>query len=181
MKTKDYLLVVLAPVPLLLIPLVGVMVSREWKWTWHDFAVAWAILASTTFAYRLLATRQGSNLNYKLGAGLAVAAGFLVTWINLAVQIIGDENPAFVLYFVALLIGLVGVGLSRFHPAGLARAAFATAAAIFLIPIVAVLCWPSDFSPGVPQVFALNLIFVLMFAAAGLLFRRADSAQPARP
>jgi hypothetical protein len=60
----------------------------------------------------------------------------------------------------------------------MARAAFATAAAIFLIPIVAVLCWPTDFSPGVPQVFALNFIFVLLFAGAGLFFRRAGSNRP---
>ena len=37
----------------------------------------------------------------------------------------------------------------------------------------AVVLWPTDFSPGVPQVFALNFGFVLMFAAAGALFRRA--------
>ena len=33
MKTKDFLIVALAPFPVLLIPLVGIMVSEEWKWT----------------------------------------------------------------------------------------------------------------------------------------------------
>jgi hypothetical protein len=176
MKTKDYLIVALAPLPVLLIPLVGVMVSGEWNWTFADFVVAWVLLAGTTFFYRLLATRKAANFAYRAGAGLAIAAGLLLTWVNLAVQIIGDENPAFVLYFIVILIGLTGVGLARFQPAGLAKAAFATAAATFLVPVIAFFAWPADFSPGVWQVFALNSGFVLMFAGAGWLFRHASRA-----
>lgn len=179
MKTKDYLVAALAPLPVLLIPLVGTMVSEEWKWTLSDFVVAWVLLAGATFAYKLMATRKAANSTYRAGAGLAVAAGFLLTWINLAVQIIGDENPAFVLYFVVVLIGLAGVGLARFRPTGMANAAFTTAAATFLVPVIAVILWPTDFSPGVPQVFALNFGFVALFAGAGLLFRRASRENPA--
>jgi len=65
------------------------------------------------------------------------------------------------------------VALARFRPAGLAKAAFATAAATFLVPVIAVILWPADFSPGVWPVFALNSGFVALFAGAGLLFRRA--------
>lgn len=173
MKSKDYLVVALAPFPVLLIPLVGVMVSREWQWTFFDFVAAWVVLAGATFVYKLLTTRPVANFAYRAGAGLAVAAGFLLTWINLAVQIIGDENPAFVLYFVVILIGLIGVGLARFQAAGMAKAAFATAAATFLVPVIAYFAWPADFSPGVPQVFLLNGCFALMFAGSGLLFRQA--------
>ena len=139
----------------------------------EGIVLAWVILAGTTFVYRLLATRKSANLTYRLGAGMAVAAGFFMTWINLAVQIIGDENPAFVLYFLVILIGLIGVALARFQPAGMARAAFATALATFLVPVIAFLAWPTDFIPGVPQVFLLNGCFVLMFAGSGLLFRHA--------
>jgi hypothetical protein len=174
MKTKDYLIVMFAPLAVLVIPLIGNLTSpSDWKWTWHDFVTGWVILALTTFIFRLLLTRKWSNLPYKLGASLGVAAGFLVTWSNLAVQIIGDDNPAFVLYFVALLIGLVGIGVARFEPAGMARAAFATAAALFVIPIIALICWPVDFSPGVLEVFGINSAFVAMFATSGLLFRHA--------
>lgn len=173
MKTKDYLIVALAPLLVLLIPLIGMMVSAEWKWTLPDFAAAWVILAVTTFAYRLLATRKSANLAYRLAAGLAVAGGFLVTWINLAVQIIGDDNPGNVLYFGVILFGMIGVGLSRFQSPILANVAFTMAAALFLIPVVSVLFWPADFSPGFPQVLVLNSAFVAMFAASGLLFRHA--------
>lgn len=178
MKTKDYLLVALAPLTVLLIPLVGIMVSEEWKWTFFDFVAAWVVLALTTFFYRLLVTRRPGNFAYKAGVGLAVAAGFLITWINLAVQIIGDENPGNVLYFGVLLFGLIGVGLSRFQPASLAKVAFTMASAIVLIPVVAVLFWPADFNPGFPRVFLLNSCFALMFAGSGLLFRHAAN-QPA--
>jgi hypothetical protein len=173
MQKKDFLIVALAPLPVLLIPLVGMMISEEWKWTLSDFVAAWVLLAGTAFVYRLLATRKTATLAYRAGAGLAVAAGFLLTWVNLAVQIIGHENPANLLYLGVILVGLTGVFLSRFQPAGMANAAFATAAAAFLVPVVAVICWPGDFSPGVPQVFLLNGGFVLMFAGAGLLFRHA--------
>lgn len=173
MQKKDFLIVAFAPLPLLLIPLVGVMVSEEWQWTLSDFVAMWVLLAGTTFVYRLLATRKAANFSYRAGAGLAVAAGFLLTWVNLAVQIIGHENPANLLYPGVILVGLIGVFLSRFQPTGMANAAFATAAAAFLVPVVAVIFWPADFSPGVPRVFLLNGCFVLMFVGAGLLFRHA--------
>lgn len=179
MKTKDYLIVALAPLVVLLIPLVGNMAVEGWNWHWNDFVFGWVVLAATTFVYRLLATRQTANLTYKLGAGLAVAAGFLITWISAAVQIIGDENPANLLYLGVILTGLIGVGLSRFKPTGMARAAFATALATFAVPVIAVICWPSDFSPGVEKVFILNGVFVAMFIVSGLLFLHA-AGQPTR-
>jgi hypothetical protein len=175
MQNKDYRFVALAPLPVMLIPLVGTLVSKEWKWTPFDFVAAWLMLAGTLFVYKLLATSKPATLTYRLGAGLAVVAGFLITWISGAVQIIGRENPGNILYLGVILTGLVGVGFARFQPAGMARAAFATAAATFLVPVIAVIFWPADFSPGVEKVFILNGCFVLMFAAAGLLFRRAAS------
>lgn len=180
MKTKDYLLVTLIPLALLLIPFFGNLYVDGWNWRPGDFVFAWVVLAGATFIYRLLATRKTASLFYRLGAGLAVVSGFLVFWVTAAVQIIGDENPANPLYVLALLIGLIGVGLSRFQPAGMAKAAFATAAALFLIPIVAVIFWPADFSPGVLPVFVLNGGFVLMFILSGLLFRRASALPPRR-
>lgn len=174
MKNKDFLIVALVPSLVMLIPLVGNLTVEGWNWSPSDFVVWWVIVAIATFVYRLLATRAWSTLSYRLGAGLGVLGGFLIFWITLAVQIIGEENPANVLYLLTVLGGAIGLGLSRLRPAGLARVAFGMAAALFLIPIIAVLRWPADFSPGVPQVFALNFGFVAMFATAGLLFRHAS-------
>lgn len=173
MKTKDFLIVALVPLALLLIPITGQLTVEGWHWTWHDFLFAWVVFSVTTFVFRLIVSRKFANFAYKAGAALAVLAGFLVFWITAAVQIIGDENPANVLYLAVILTGLVGVGLARFQPAGMARAAFATAGVTFLVPVIAVIFWPADFSPGIPQVFLLNGCFVLMFAASGMLFRHA--------
>ncbi|MBP6506143.1 MAG: hypothetical protein KA257_01150 [Opitutaceae bacterium] len=182
MKRKDYLIVALVPLFLLLIPLVGNMTVEGWNWTWHDFLFAWVVFATTTFIYRFIATRAVANLTYRLGAGLAVAAGFFIFWMTAAVQIIGDENPGNILYLGVIVTGLTGVGLARFKPAGMAKAAFVTAAATFLVPVIAFLFWPADFSPGVGQVFVLNFCFVLMFVGAGLLFRQSSlmRTQPAQ-
>ncbi|RXK54965.1 hypothetical protein ESB00_03440 [Oleiharenicola lentus] len=180
MKRKDYLIVALVPLALLLIPLIGQLTVDGWNWTFSDFVVAWVVLALTTLVFRFLVTRKPGNLAYRAGVGLAVAAGFLITWVTMAVQIIGDENPANALYAAVILTGLLGVVLARFEPAGMARAAFATAAVNFLVPVVAVIFWPADFSPGVEKVFGLNGVFVAMFVTAGLLLRlAAGSARPA--
>lgn len=174
MKTKDFLVVALAPLLLLLVPLVAMRFTAEVNWTSSDFVVAWVLLAGTAFAYRLLATRKIANLAYRAGAALAVAASLLIVWINLAVGIIGSEaNPANLLYGAVLLVGVVGTALARFQPQGLARAALAAAGVTFLVPVIAFLVWRPDFSPGVAKVFLLNFFFVLMFAGAGWLFRRA--------
>jgi hypothetical protein len=179
MKTKDYLIVALVPLAVLLIPLVAMQFTTEVNWTGSDFAIMWVVLVAPTFLFRLLVTRPCSNLPYRLGAGLAVVTGFLMTWVNLAVQIIGHDNPANLLYLLVVLIGLIGVGLARFQPAGLAKTAFTTTAATFLVPVIAFFAWPTDFSPGVPQVFMLNSGFVLLFAGAGLLFRQATARSSA--
>lgn len=173
MQKKDYLIVSLAPVPVLLLALIGNKYIDGWNWTFSDFAFAWVVIAAATLVYKLLATSPTATLAYRLGAGLAVLAGFFIFWFTAAVQIIGEENPANVFYLGVILIGLTGVGLSRFRSTGLAKAAFATAAATFLVPVIAVFAWPSDFSPGVAKVFLLNGVFVLMFTGAGLLFRHA--------
>jgi hypothetical protein len=181
MKTKDFLIVALFPLAVLLLPLVAMQFTHEVNWTLSDFVVMWVVLTIPTLLFRILVTRKWASLSYRLGAALALVTGFLITWVNLAVQIIGDRNPANLFYFGVVLLGLVGVGLSRFHPTGLARTAFAAAGMTLLIPVVAVLAWPSDFSPGVLPVFFGNTVIAVLFAAAGLLFRHAAGQSQISP
>jgi hypothetical protein len=181
MKSKDYLIVALLPLALLLIPFTGNLTVEGWNWKWNDFLFAWVVFSVTTFVFRFLMSRPVANFAYKAGVALAVLAGFLVFWITAAVQIIGDENPANILYLGVILTGLGGVALARFRPAGMAKAAFATAAVTFVVPIVGLILKPTDFSPGIPQVFLLNGFFVLMFVVSGLFLRHAagQSSPPA--
>lgn len=173
MKRQDYLLIALVPLALLLLPLTGQLTVEGWHWKWNDFVMAWAVFTFATWFFRFLVTRPWTNLPYKVGVGLAIMTGFLITWCDLAVQIIGEDNPGNVLYLLTVLGGFIGVCLARCRPAGLAIVAFAMAAALLLIPVVAVLNWPADFSPGYPKVQLLSTVLAALFAASGLLFRRA--------
>ena len=100
----------------------------------------------------------------------------VILWVNAAVGLIGSEdNPANLMYGGVLAVGAIGAAIARFTPLGMARALFATAFAQFLVPVVALIIWRPDFSPGVVQVFGLNFFFVLLFAGSALLFRHAGS------
>lgn len=177
MKRKDYLIVALTPLVLLTIPLIGDLVSKEWNWSGSDFLIMGLLIAGATFIWRLLVTRPSATLAYRLGAGLSIGTGFLLVWVSLAVAVIGDDNPANALYLGAILAGLIGTGVARFQPRGMARAAFAAATVTFFVPIIAWFVDANDFSPGVAPVFLLNAVFVIMFAGAGLLFQKSTKSK----
>lgn len=179
MKTKDLRIIVLVPLALLLLPLTGQLTVDGWNWSLGDFVMAWVVFSITTAFLRFLMTRPVANFAYKAGAALAVLTGFLITWINLAVQIIGEDNPGNGLYLLAILGGFIGVGITRCRPAGLAQVAFAIAAALVLIPAASFQLWPGDFSPGYAKVQLLSTGFAALFTASGLCFRRAARQGPA--
>ena len=174
MKRRDYLTVVLAPVPVLVIPLLGNMFVEGWNWNPGAFVLLWVVLAVATLVYKLIATSPAAAPAQRLAAALAVLTGFFVFWMSIGPKIIGEENPGNLLYLLTILLGLIGVGFSRFRPAVLAWVAFGLAAAILVVPVITLLLWPSsDFSPGFLRVQLLSSVFAAMFATSGLLFRRA--------
>jgi hypothetical protein len=180
MQRKDYLLTALVPSALLLLPLAGQLTVEGWNWKWNDFVIAWVVFAIATGFFRYLATRPMANLAYKAGTAIAVVTGFLITWVTLAVQIIGDDNPGNGLYLLTILGGFIGVGVARCRPAGLALVAFGMAIVLLLIPVVSVLLWPADFNPGYPRIQFGSAVLAALFTASGLCFRRAAGlARPA--
>ena len=112
------------------------------------------------------------SLAFRLAAGLALAAAFLIVWLNVAAGLIGieDDDPANLLYAGVLAIGLAGGFVARFQAQGLARAAFATALAQGVVGAMA-LNDPNTASHA--QIVLLHGLFVAMFVSAGLLFRYA--------
>ena len=113
---------------LLALPLVAMQFTQEVNWTAADFIVAAVILVGAGLGTQYLVTRSGSHA-YRIGAVLAVLVIFLTIWSNLAVGMIGDEdNPYNLLFGGVVLVGLAGMILARFRPAGMAAAM--TAAAI---------------------------------------------------
>ena len=160
---------------ILLIPLVAMQFTSEVNWTLSDFVFAGALLFGTGLTYELVARKAG-GIAYRAAVGVALAAAFLLVWINGAVGIIGNEdNPANLMYGGVLAVGSIGAMIARFQPQGMARALFATALAQMLVPMIALIVWrPSlDDAPGIVGVFMLNAFFVMLFVVSALFFRRA--------
>jgi hypothetical protein len=174
MNLKKLLPVLLVPAAILLIPLFAMLFKVEgWAWGFESFVAAWVLMAGVGLAYQLV-TQKAVGRSYRVATGIALSAGFLLLWINGAVGIIGSEdNPANLLFAGALATGVIGAVIARFKPAGMAWALVATALAQFLVPVIALLIWRPDFSPGVVKIFVLNFVFVLLFAGSALLFRQA--------
>lgn len=168
---------------ILSVPLVGMRFSNEVDWSLFDFVVAGALLFGAGLAFELVARKSG-NVAYRVATGLACATALLLIWINLAVGLIGSEdNPANGLYLGVLMVGGVGAATARLRPQGMARALFATAVAQAVVPVLAIVIRKlpvadQDELAGLIGVLFLNTIFVLLFAASAVLFRRAGDTEP---
>ena len=172
---KSIVRVALVTACILLIPLIGNLFFAGWHWNLFDFVVCGGLVFGTGLAYELVKKKVGT-IWYRLAVGVALTAAFLLVWVNGAVQIIGDNNPANLMFFVVPLVGLIGAAVARLRPHGMARALFATALAQALVPVIALMVWTPEtnsWSPGVLKVFVLNAFFVLLFVASAFLFRRA--------
>lgn len=173
MQNKSIIVILIALVFILLVPLIAMQFTEEVVWDFTDFAIAWILLAGTALTY-MIATRNTMQTAYRAAVGVALATALILVWMNLAVGLIGSEdNPANLLYAGVLAVGIIGAAIARFQPQGMARALFATAVAQALVPVIALMIWKPAITLGVLGVFALNAVFVVLFAGSGLLFRRA--------
>jgi MFS family permease len=162
---------------LLLIPLVLTLAGdgvegHGWHWTLGDFLCAFVLLFGTGLAYELL-VRQSDHAVYRWAVGIAVVAALLLVWVNAAVGMIGDDNPANVLYVGVIVVGILGASITRRHLPGMARTLYAMAIAQMVVPVLALILWPTDFAPGVVGVFALNGVFAALWLLSAWLFRQA--------
>lgn len=166
---------------LLLLPLVAMQFTTEVNWDETDFIVMGAMLAIACGTVEL-AIRASGEAAYRLGAIVAVGAGFLLVWINLAVGIIGSEDNALNLVYAGVLaVAVVGSVVASFEPAGMARALFATAAAQMIVTVLALAWgWGAWEPPGAAGILALNAFFAALWLLSGGLFRRSARKQAAR-
>lgn len=167
----------LATVLVLLIPLIAMLYTDEVYWTLSDFIFMGALIFVTGFTYKLI-TRKYGDLAYRVAIALSLATGFLLIWVNGAVGIIGNEsNPANLMYFGVIAVGIIGAIISRLQPTGMSRTLLVTAVAQALVPVFALIIWPprviSWGAAGVSGVFTLNAFFILLLIVSFLLFRYA--------
>ena len=121
---------------LLLVPLVAMQFTREVDWTGSDFVVMGAMLAAACGIWEL-GMWLSRDRAYRAAFAVAALGAFLMTWINLAVGIIGKEGgPLNMLFFAVLAVGIVGALAARFRPLGLAAAMVAMAGGQSMIAVV---------------------------------------------
>ncbi|MBU4404821.1 MAG: hypothetical protein KKG79_04320 [Acidobacteria bacterium] len=158
---------------ILLLPLLAMQFTDEVAWDLADFAVAGTLLFGTGLTYELIARKAG-NIAYRAAIGVAVTAALLLVWMNLAVGIIGnEENPANLMYFGVLAVGIIGALIARFRPQGMARALFAMALAQTLVAVIALIAGLGYPWSGPLELSVLNGFFVALFVGSAWLFRRA--------
>jgi hypothetical protein len=106
---------------------------------------------------------------------VALAAAFLLIWLNLAVGIIGDEGePANLLYVGVLAIGIGGALLARFEAGGMARAMILAVVAVAAVGVVALAAGWGATGPSWPlDIAGLTVFFAAMFGGSAWLFRQA--------
>jgi hypothetical protein len=157
------------PAVLLTVPLIA-----RWPWSPADFVVAGAMFAIVGGTFEL-AVRASGNVWYRIGAAVALATAFLLTWINLAVGIIGNEdNPLNLMFFGVIAAALVGAIAARFRADGMARAM--TVAAI-LQGLIGAAVFVLDLGRGEPPGAFGLLLLIEFFAGTWVLsawsFRKA--------
>lgn len=173
MQNKVFLWLAIGTGLLLLIPLIGALVTDSWQWGFFDFVFMGGLIFGTGLTFVLVA-RQMNNLFYRLAVGMTGVTGFLILWINAAVGIIGDDEPANLMYLGVLAVAFLGAILSRFKASGMANALFATAFAHFVVAVIAFIFFPTA-SPGQWGVLAINAVFIVLWVGSGLLFRNASN------
>jgi len=141
-------------------------------WDVVDFTVFGAMLLSVGVIYTL-ARRSAANTGYRVAVGVALAAAFVLIWVNGAVGIIGDaNNDANMMYFGVLIIGIIGALIARFQPLGMARALYATAFAQTAVAVIALIAGLGSSAPIWPKdILVLTGLFVALWLLSAWLFR----------
>jgi hypothetical protein len=169
---KTLLRVALVALGLLMVPLVASRVVEGWNWGPGAFVFTYVLFFGTGMAYALIA-RKMNAWAYKAAVGLALVAGFVLGWAAM-VHMSETENPVNLVYFGVLAVGAAGAGLARLEARGMARALFAMAAALAVAWVITQVLSSDTPAGPVWNVGVMHGGFVLIFAAAGLLFRHAS-------
>jgi hypothetical protein len=141
--------------------------TTEVNWDLSDFIIFAVMLAAAGGAFEL-AARMTPNSAYRAAAGVALAAAFLLIWMNGAVGIIGnEENPANLMYAGVLAVGLIGAVVARGRPKEMARVMIAAAFAQILVAVIALIA-------GLGYTFVVTGLFVALWLTSAWLFQKSS-------
>ncbi|MDY6924014.1 MAG: hypothetical protein SWI22_08660 [Pseudomonadota bacterium] len=157
-----------------LLPVAAMSFVAGMDWRVFDFAV-WAVMLLVAAGLCELALRASGDLAYRAGVVVAVGAGFLLIWVNLAVGIIGSEDdPANLMFFGILAAGIIGGFAADFRARGMARALLAMAGLQALAGATALAAGWGAGSENWPQViYVMTGFFGGLWLLSAWLFRKA--------
>lgn len=155
---------------LLLLPLVAMQFSTEVNWTGSDFLVMGIMLLIACCTYEFGVWLSGGEIAYRAGFAVAVAASFLLVWVNLAVGIIGKEvenDIANLLFLGVILAWVIGGLIARFRPMGMSYAMIAATIIHLAIGLFAAIAgWGYEAAVS-------GILFCAMWLASTVLFHKA--------
>lgn len=126
--------------------------------------MVYVLFFGTGMVFALVARRMGA-WSYKAGVGVALAAGFALGWFNM-VQVADPGNPANLMYYGVLGVGVVGACLARLKARGLALTLFAMSATLEVIAVML----PSGAAPYLARNMAIGHgVYTVLFVGSGLL------------
>ncbi len=148
----------------LVFPFIAMQFSTEVHWTGFDFMMAAMLLTVTAFCIEL-AVRSGRSSASRAGWVVVVLTSLLLTWVNLAVGVIGSEqNPANLLYLLVLVVVVMGAVWARFQARAMSRILWLAAALHMTIELLIQLT-------GSGAALVLNSAFALLWLLAAVLLR----------
>lgn len=161
------------PPLILLLPLIA-----NAPWTLFDYVVMGVMFGGAGLLVELV-VRASGNWAYRAGAFIAIAAIFLLVWVNGAVGFLGDEdNPANLMFGGVILVAVVGSVFLGFHASGMAKAMFAAAAAQVLAGVIGLAGgFASPGADGLYEVAMGTTLFGSMWLVSAGLFRKAAEQQ----
>lgn len=117
---------------------------------------------------------KNQKLAYRLAVAAALAASLMLIWLSLGVGIIGaDGDPANLMYFAVIAVGVAGAFIARFQAQGMSRVLIAMALTQTLIAVIALAARLGYPWSGPLELSLLNGFFIALFAGSAWLFRRA--------
>jgi hypothetical protein len=162
---------------LLVLPFVAMQLTDEVSWGPGDFGLLAAMLFGACGIYEL-AARRTVDRAYRAAAAIALVSALSLGWVNLAVGVIGaEDNPANLMYFAVLIVGVAGALMARFRPRGMARTMVAVAVAQVAVGIIA---WAAGLG-STGQSLLLNGGFAAVWLLSASLFRKASEPKQAYP
>lgn len=154
-------------VALILLPLVAMQVAPNSgvDWTFSDFVFAIVIIGGVGLAFEL-AVRMSANRSYRAGAAVGLAASFFLVWSNAAVGYIGDDNFYNIVFFMIVMLALLGSVLARFRAKGMAVVMLLAGIAH---AVAGAIGYPQD-----PITGPITMVFVAMWLTSAWLFHKSS-------